>query len=883
MVSWMHDGLISKMDRERLSLAEAVRATKAMFAEHSIAIDQAAAMIRRQMDGIIEQEDTTSKGEYEQLDRWYAGPLPTHLNWKRFKETLESTGKDFLVPRLDRDSTGILALCANPRLPGSRRMGLVVGNVQSGKTANFTSVIAKAADSGYRFIIVLAGVHNNLRKQTQSRLAEELFSTSWFTLTTDDQDFGSMTGSPDGIIKGGVTMVAVVKKNGNRLANLINWYKTVPEGLRSNYPALILDDEADQATPSSATGRAQRSAINEKVRQLWSLIPTGTYLAYTATPFANVFMDPDDAGEMFPRDFIKAIEPGDTYFGAERIFGRADPSDGEGSDGIDVVRPVPDTDAATLRPPGNRDLRDSFDPELPDSLVDAVNWFVLASAARRGRGHRAHSSMLVHTTHYAAPHFALRNRIAAHVASLARDLDGRLPALRELWEHEKGRAAEVATGTLPTWDDLAARIPDVLGELRVIVDNGLSEDRLNYNRTDDAGDPVFETVIAVGGGTLSRGLTLEGLVVSYFVRTSNTYDTLMQMGRWFGYRPGYEDLQRVWAPDSLVDEYQFLALVEADLRAEIEVLSRSGYSPAQLGVKVRSHPGRLEITARNKMAHAKQAQVSLSGQRRQTFIFDASDHKAVRGNWNALSDLIAENDGLQELSTFPAADQAERSSSRAIVRSIGNESLIKFLRRFSFHEDQALFNADLMGRWLSKHAVHSTWNLVIMGNTTTVAPDGITELGVVDIGGRSFNSVNRAPLRGSHPGKINIKALMSPSDRLADLSDHFWNRDRPQTEAGYRQFRREAAPNTGLLLAYPISKMSTPRLVAASNSLTARVRMPSIPDHLLGIGLVFPYASTNRDDEGDFVSVKTSWDVDTSEDEEIIDREGSTVEGRPAS
>ena len=211
---------------------------------------------------------------------------------------------------------------------------------------------------------------------------------------------------------------------------------------------------------------------------------------------------------------------------------------------------------------------------------------------------------------------------------------------------------------LPMWSQVEQELASVLRDVRVVVDNGSSDDRLDYNRVAN-GVPVAETVIAVGGGTLSRGLTLEGLVVSYFTRTSDTYDTLLQMGRWFGYRPGYEDLPRIWMQPSLAVEFKFLSLVEEEIRQDMHHMERMKVTPREMGVRVRAHPGRLAIVARNKMHHADIVRVSYSGERHQTFIFDETNPQVIAANRKAVVDFLA---ACRETSPMNKAPNAPRWS-----------------------------------------------------------------------------------------------------------------------------------------------------------------------------------------------------------------------------
>ena len=371
--------------------------------------------------------------------------------------------------------------------------------------------MAKAADAGYSLFIVLSGLHNNLRRQTQVRLTSDLVDHDWAPLASDVADFGDVVNGAAFLSKGVMTM-AVVKKNQARLRSLRDWLRDIPESIRQRVPILLLDDEADQATPNSATAREQFTRINRLVRQIWSEIPTGTYVGYTATPFANVFMDPNDEEELYPADFIIDLPRPSAYFGAERVFGREPLDDADDPDpGLDMVRDVQDDDAELLKPPSSKDARVTFDPELPDSLIDAVIWFIVATAIRRARGQQAeHSSMLIHTTHYVAPHFAMKDQLNSLLKEFRVNWEqGNHSRFLISYDNEGTRAAEVATVPLPMWSQVEQELATVLRNVRVVVDNGSSDDRLRL-QPDRRNEPVAETVIAVGGGTLSRGLTLRG-------------------------------------------------------------------------------------------------------------------------------------------------------------------------------------------------------------------------------------------------------------------------------------------------------------------------------------------------------------------------------------
>jgi Z1 domain len=805
---------------------------------------------------------------------WYTGTEEGDEIWPRLRANLDSGSLGEVVDEVDKASTKVVAHLADPHIQSLKKRGLVVGYVQSGKTANYTAVMAKAADAGYRLFIVLSGLHNNLRRQTQVRLTSDLVDHDWAPLTSDVADFGNVVNGAAFLSKG-VMSIAVVKKNQARLRSLRDWLRDIPESIRRRVPVLLLDDEADQATPNSAAAREQLTRINQLVRQIWAEVPTGTYVGYTATPFANIFMDPNDEKELYPADFIIDLPRPDAYFGAERVFGREPLDDADDPDpGLDMVRDVSDDDAELLRPPSKKDTRESFDPELPGSLIDALTWFLVATAIRRARSQRtAHSSMLIHTTHYVAPHFAMKER-----------LNDLLEDFRVSWEqgnhsqflisfdNEGTRAAEVATVPLPMWSQVEQELANVLRDVRVVVDNGSSDDRLDYNQAAD-GRPVAETVIAVGGGTLSRGLTLEGLVVSYFTRTSNTYDTLLQMGRWFGYRPGYEDLPRIWMQPSLALEFKFLSLVEEEIRQDMHHMERMKVTPRELGVRVRAHPGRLAIVARNKMHHADIVRVSYSGDRRQTFIFDETNSQVIAANRKVVADFLA---ACQETSPINQA----RNASRWSIADIPAETVVSFISSYRFHPDQSGMRADHMVGWIQRAAMDYPWNVVVIGGDKAhKRSDGtVVILGEVELGlNKPVPAVNRAPLINPPKGTANIKALLSHDDWFADL-DAGDVKDLGDMAKSYpREVRHKLSNGRGLVIVYPISKNSIP--MGAARGTRSRRDMQAA-DHLLGIGLIFP--DVERDgfvEGGTYYSVHPDWEVAVSGDDDEIpeDREDSLI------
>ncbi|CEI46641.1 Endonuclease [Propionibacterium freudenreichii] len=849
-----------KVQTDHISLAAAADSVKSRM--RADIVDEALKQLEEKRRRASNYRHTVVDRRFYNDEGWYLGPTDDG-QWSRYLNILRGEGTPGL-DSLDEETSRITGLLANPSHPGTKRKGLVMGNVQSGKTRNFAGVIAKAVDAGYRFVIVLSGMYNNLREQTQARLTEQVFSGSdWYSLTQGISDLGHVTNAQQ-VVEHQMFVCAVVKKNTARLANLTRMLKEVPDELLKLRPVLIIDDEADQATPNSMAQREKISAINRRMREVWAQVETGSYVGYSATPFANVLIDPDKDEDLFPSDFITTLTTGPAYFGARRVFGLADTVDdnGETEPSLDMVRLIPATEAETLQPPSDPQSRDFFDPPLPDSLKEALAWFIVATAIRRARGQMGHSSMLIHTTHYTAPHVTMRRRVTSHARELqdrARQRD--MTVFKRSWDTEARRATGETTMPLPTWDEVQSRIPAVLAELEVIVDNGESNDRLDY----DPSNGSDRTIVVIGGGTLARGLTLEGLVVSYFTRTSSTYDTLMQMGRWFGYRNGYEDLPRVWVTEGLDQDYAFLARVEADLRDEIESVQDSDFTPRQLGVRIRTHPGRLQITAENKMYNAEVVQIGLSDTANQVTILDGRNPAISHGNLNAVRTLVS---GLrpQQLHT-----------NHFLIQDVNGERIITFLRDFKAHPDQKWLsneakqkNLDNMVEWIHRFAGGNIWNVVLVSNYRQTAPDGVTPLGSLTIGSTKLGCLNRSVLRGSTSGRLDFKAVMSPGDRICDIPPSKYGDSPRATDADRRRIRRSYGDGRGLVVIYPISSHSQ-----AAPASRERMNIPTELDQV-AFSIFMPSIMDADGEDGTFVSVRRPWDVpELSEDEELPEEESA--------
>ena len=783
---------------------------------------------------------------------WYRGPSPEDAHWPSLKAYLLSRRRwdPVTVDTIDSTSTEVVRLLENPAQHVFSGRGLVLGHVQSGKTANMLAVIAKAVDAGYKFVIILAGLTNSLRRQTQGRFELDLrnrnpeawhLHTSW----NDDGDFREPPNTWFSTMD--QAQVAIIKKNVTPLGRLIQTIERTPDRARRRMPVLIIDDECDQASVNASGSQFDATAINSAVRRLLKLLPRAQYIGYTATPFANVLINPStpqgQMDDLYPQDFITALPLPKGYFGGEALFGR-DPVDADeeapSEQGFDMIREVPIADVAAVRPPGAKD-RETFEPGIPASLGDALHYYVLAAAARYARGQSdQHCSMLVHTTVYNITHERMAEAIKAWLAGLRATLgDPEVEfRLHAVWVSEQHRVDPGRFGLeTVTYDDLRPHLPRLLGDLEVVIENSTSETRLDF----DNGPRRY---IVVGGSVLARGLTIEGLTVSYFVRSSSQYDTLLQMGRWFGYRPGYEDLPRIWMTADLATAFRDLALVEAEIRADIAEYVRRDETPADFAVRIRQIPG-MAITAAAKMIAAESCDISFSGEHLQTIRFMHRDAESLKANWRAGATLA---DRAGESSSLASAPGGGR-----LFRAVPLEAVQEFLRTY------AAARADRLGRdllaWIeAEHEADSgafaTWNVGV------VEPANASLSGMPLGAFGQVGMVNRSRLKAPRPdGAADIKALMSRRDVLLDTGGKAADKD---WSALKRQRQQLVGSDIPLILFYAIDPASRP----AEDSMY-RAPLEAAGD-MLGVGIVLP----NRGALRSYVRVKI--DPSDAESEDVL-------------
>lgn len=875
---------------EKVSLAAMIFASDA---PHLVDQNQAVVILIQRFSHRI-GKSTTMKNDTDHVEWLFASRKRDWHYWRRYRDYLESKLSDVVVEGLDEATDDILELLEDPRRtdPWDRR-GLVVGHVQSGKTSNYSGLICKAADAGYKIIIVLAGMHNNLRSQTQMRLEESFLGYE----TTVDRDPGMPIGVAEfgddlktnsattraengdfsqaiarhfhGISPEERPWLFVVKKQKSVLTALLQWISTrVADSTDANdgrkvvtkLPLLMVDDEADNA--SVDTGEQifnddglpdeehQPKTINSLIRQILHAFTRKAYVGYTATPFANIFIHHKGAtakegADLFPRSFIINLAAPSNYVGPVRMFGRMTKEGRTGA--LPLARKILDyydqeSDSGWMPPKHKKTHQPTYEgeEEIPPSLREAICAFVLACATRELRGQGSqHSSMLIHVTRLVDVQKHVREQVEKAVRRMRQRISRGIGAeeildqLRELWEGDflpvRDQVAalsleEERPQAMPDWKEIFAVLPEVLEDIEVRSINGTAKDALDYAKPGAA-----LKVIAVGGDKLARGLTLEGLCVSYFVRTTKMYDTLMQMGRWFGYRPGYLDLCRLYTSPDLVRWFSHIADASEELREEFDFMAEANLTPEQYGLKVMSHEV-LTVTSPLKMRNAQTLSLSYSGTRPQTILFHR-DAKMQQQNLDATDALVSSLGGSWEESPRYERDGDPDSWPGArLWKDADASKVLAFLSAYATHPNATSAKAAVLFEFISKMVEAgqlTKWSVALLGGGNG-AGDEHTFPGCPTSDSYFIRRTeDPEDIERIDPKNFAIGVLIDPKDEGIDLGDDIWREALALTRAawkpdpargrntppafpsgkGIRETRGELGgeADRGLLLLYPLS------------------------------------------------------------------------------
>ncbi len=766
--------------------------------------------------------------------------------WNRYKKYLEIVSKmpPAAVQNVDDTTSEILQRLESPRREGAwDRRGMVVGNVQSGKTANYTGLICKAVDAGYKVIIVLAGLNNDLRSQTQKRIDKGFLGKDTMKSKTRDQSsskigagllpgftipvINAVTSADSGgdyrkkvhetvmITPGGDPVIAVVKKNVTPLKNLFEWFSKINDsGKITGVPLLLIDDEADNASINTKAAKKIDGAnpdaeeqdptkINGYIRKILNCFDQSAYIGYTATPFANIFIYPIDlenatpeyGEDLYPRSFIVNLHAPSNYIGPEKVFGLYK----DKTANIEEVKPLP-----LIRPADDYEQvfpeKHKIDLEistLPDSLIEAIYAFILSVAARdaRGQGNK-HHSMLVHVTRYVRVQQKLTDILKEKLESIVRQLEFKtgpkyeklIGEMETLWKNDFVPTTESVAQTMGdpglteiSWEEIKERLYLCSSKIEVKSVNGKAADGgIDYDSY-----PNGCKVIAVGGDKLSRGLTLEGLSVSYYSRLAKTYDTLLQMGRWFGYRDGYADLCRLYTSSKLIGWYRDIAVANEELRRELDDMADMGATPESYGLRVRTHPDGMQITALNKMRNAEIRTVTYAGKLVQVTRY-------YRKNRINNANLVFTDQWLRMLGT-PEGPSVE-TRNNYLWKGISAEQILNFINGIAIHPSCFSASPKVVGDYITAQNEEkelTNWTVALISTNAGKKQD----IGGVTVGSswRTDDRINRSKSDEDMVYLIRNN-LITESDQFVDLTSQEYSAAMKKTLENWKPKGRSQTP-----------------------------------------------------------------------------------------
>lgn len=731
---------------------------------------------------IVHNKGQAIFNDYGEKREWYSNlKIQDNFFWSRYKDYLinHSSISRISINLLDDITLPDIMNCLgnpNDALDKPRlRRGLIIGDVQSGKTATYTGLICKAADAGYKVVILLTGITENLRRQTQERIDEGIVGITLkkegkiekyprvgvgldnkqikaTSVTSTLNDFVGNCNKITMSLANNSLVLFVIKKNVSVLQRLFNWLREQnidPVKGYVNVPMLLIDDEADNASVNTRKDETDPTRTNKLIRQICNLFMNSTYVGFTATPFANVFIDPDSVdamqhADLFPEHFIYALEAPSNYVGADKIFY----PEGTFYHNLRYITDITEPDYASEEykdlVQNNLEVLNSgtfyykhkkeWDGILPDSLRESILCFCLANVVRDLRGQsKEPRSMLVNMSRFIHVQKVITGHVAEWFEAVFNDIrvnfnedaskNHHLPLygeLRSLWEKHFSQVNDVTFARVSQKATLLA----ALEKIEVKMVNGSKQSAsLNYKE-----NPSLR-VIAIGGLALSRGLTLEGLMVSYFYRNTATFDVLMQMGRWFGYRRGYEDLFQIWTSHTSALWYAEVAKASAELKNDIREMFDQQLTPKDFGIKVRDNCDELQITASNKMrtAVSKDMMYSFYGNIYDTpYITSKIEHNKINMQrvQELASDLFAQGYSLR-FTDYKKVNKDVNDTSDGSSRyfaDVPKEVVVEFLRGIKYSMANPRFDAKNIINFLEDEDTEGVdlWDVVFeSGKSTT--------------------------------------------------------------------------------------------------------------------------------------------------------------------
>jgi len=641
-----------------------------------------------------------------------------------------------MISALDEITNEILDGFGDPQEQIFKRRGLVMGDVQSGKTNTYVRICCKAADAGYKVIILLTGTLEVLRQQTQGRMDEGFVGFDSSALLTRGKEscigVGKYPPKKSVVVYTSTAMdfrtnvatqvnvplestkdpiLFVIKKNKSVLKNLNDWLRAINGDRQVEDSALLLiDDEADNASVNTAE-LENVTAINKEIRDMLGQFRKNTYVGFTATPYANIFIDPDADADLFPRDFIYSLSSPNNYVSPESIYS-LDENTAENAFMIRNIEVDEKAENKGLPEIPYNHKKEHVIPSIPKSLQKAIDCFFLSCAIRDIRGDsKEHMSMLINVSRFTGVQESMKDLVIERLYDMRQSIstysglsvkDALVDqVIHSLWETFN----QEYSGQGINWEDIQSKLDSATRSIVVrSVNSKNGAGTLTYKDTPDG-----LRLIAIGGNSLSRGLTLEGLCISYFYRRSQSYDTLMQMGRWFGYREGYKDLCRIWMTKDSREWYAGISQATEELKAQLEEMRSSNQTPEDFGLMVMDDVNGLMITSRNKMRTASNEYIvkSVNGRVVSTeYIF--TDPQSVDANMNMIRKAIAD---IEDSGTKAWRNDVTENY---VWRNVPKEHVISILKKFKLPTSNHMFDADALTKLIDEgRGEFESWDISV--------------------------------------------------------------------------------------------------------------------------------------------------------------------------
>lgn len=819
-----------------------------------------------------EEEPAILLGEKAENESWWKDFRNDNgsklMFWQRYYKYLYENKhweRSAIKKSIDNTTDILLNAISNPSLAvAQEKRAMVVGYVQSGKTSNYIGLINKALDAGYKYIIVLAGIHNNLRSQTQLRIDEEvlgyetdsdarqkqreraeknkigvgkLFNAGFVQTLTFRDEKGDFSKARSGIVTSpDIATIIVTKKRKSTLTNLIENIESNSEiskdaeseklFLRAKYPLLVIDDEADQASVNTGydydddgnvIDEYDVKTINKLIRTLLNHFECKSYVGYTATPYANIFI-PDNinnqelGNDLFPADCIISLPKPFRYIGANEFFGYG--KDNEDLKPMPLVRKIKDAKFI--------DVKKKIIGDLPDNLKVAIISFIITVAIRNCRGEKYKpNTMLIHVARIKNMHAMLERKIRDYFDVLqSMIIDGDIYTINFINELIK---EDYATTTKEMKNAFSRYMEDVKTDnyrtvfdeivrlmnedcIKIHIINGDSKDSLCYKENEGQ----EYNVIAIGGDKFSRGLTLEGLSISYFTRQSKYYDSLMQMGRWFGFRPKYADLCRVYITNDLYKWFARIACATDNLRNQIAYMCDEHAKPKEFGLRVATHP-ELKISSPKKVNSGSMQKLDFGNTLTVTRDIDI-DERQYENNFMEIENLFKKVDRVFTSDEHFSKLGRKMNNKHYFLESVSGYLIAEFLELFQTSKYASKVNGHNISLYIKEqlndnYLIDWTVCLINVGGTSP----GISMAGLSIGNGITRNGENSVmSLRDGKVGSIHM--LKSKGHEYFALNQEAYdealklekNSIKGTGSTTAANIRAKMKPEKGLLLIYPI-------------------------------------------------------------------------------